>query len=63
MKRTELMRKLRDIARDQGQELQVTEGGRHTKVRIGERQTTVPRHTEINEHTARGIIKHMGGEQ
>lgn len=37
------------------------EGGSHTKVRVGERQTVIPRHTEINEITARAILKHLEG--
>lgn len=37
----------------------VTEGGNHTKVRIGKRVTMVPRHREVSEGTARGIIKSM----
>jgi len=61
MKRRELMRKLQQIATENGERMETTEGGNHTKVRIGLRQTTIPRHNEINEHTARAIIRHMGG--
>lgn len=53
------MRKLRDIARERRVEMEIEEGGRHTKVRIEDRTTVVPRHNEINEHTARSIIKYM----
>lgn len=35
------------------------EGGAHTMVQIGGKATTIPRHNEINEHTARGILKHL----
>ena len=35
----------------------VTEGGSHSKVWIGERFVTVPRHNEINELTARAILR------
>ena len=45
----------------------VREGGAHTVYRCGPAQFTVPRHTEINENTARGILRHVGdalaGEQ
>ena len=34
----------------------MTEGGSHSKVWIGERFVTVPRHNEINELTAKSII-------
>lgn len=43
-----------------GLPLDVTEGANHTKVRIGDLRTTVPRHREINEVTARAILKQMG---
>lgn len=36
------------------------EGGNHTKVWVGDRQTVVARHAEINDITARVILKHMG---
>jgi mRNA interferase HicA len=34
-----------------------TEGGNHTKVIIGNRTEMVPRHSEINEMTAKAIIR------
>jgi hypothetical protein len=37
----------------------VREGGRHTVYRCGEVQFTVPRHTEINELTAAGILREL----
>nr|WP_281177461.1 hypothetical protein [Janibacter limosus] len=36
------------------------EGGSHTKVSIGVRTTVSPRHSEINERTARAVLKQMG---
>jgi hypothetical protein len=62
VKRRDLMKELRDIAKAQGLELVATEGGSHTKVAIGDRQTTVPRHNEISELTAKGILKYMTPE-
>lgn len=56
------MRRLRDIAKAAGTELLVTEGAKHTQVRIGDRTSYVPRHNEVNELTARSIIRHMAGE-
>lgn len=35
------------------------EGAKHTKVYLNGKQTTVPRHTEINEITAKAIIKQL----
>ncbi|MCG8150317.1 hypothetical protein GUY44_07490 [Pimelobacter simplex] len=59
MKRTDLMKRLRKIAKSQGETVEIREGGSHTVVKIGSRQTTVPRHNEVNEITAKAIIKHM----
>lgn len=56
MKRTDLLRKLRAIAAAKCQPMVVTEGGSHTRVKIGPVPLTVPRHREINELTARGIL-------
>lgn len=55
------MKRLAEVAKRDGEDLIVTEGGRHTKVQIGDRFDVVPRHTEINEKTARGIIRKMEG--
>lgn len=60
MKRKELLKKLRKHARENGYVLEVTEGAKHTKIRMGERMTVVPRHAEINEMTAKSILKQMG---
>ncbi|GAB2605997.1 hypothetical protein GCM10027067_16780 [Pseudactinotalea suaedae] len=54
------MKRLTKQAKALGQEMIVTEGGSHTKVRIGDTQTVVPRHSEINEITATAILKQMG---
>lgn len=51
------MKRLRQIAKDQGARFVVTEGGSHSKVWLGERFVIVPRHKEINELTARGILR------
>ena len=56
MKRTEVMKRLRAIAKTKRAEMTTTEGGNHTLVMFdGVRIATVPRHNEINEHTARSI--------
>ena len=55
------MRRLAPIAETQGVERNITEGGNHTKVIIGDRTQMVPRHNEINEMTARAIIRQLEG--
>ncbi|MFE9234755.1 hypothetical protein [Cellulosimicrobium funkei] len=62
MRRTELIKRIGKIAKAQGVEAVYTEGGSHTKVRLGDRQTVIPRHNEVNEHTARGILRFLEGE-
>jgi hypothetical protein len=59
MKRRDLMQKLREMAAAEGRDLVESEGGSHTKVTIGDRQSVVPRHREINELTARAILKQL----
>lgn len=53
------MKRLAKIAKAAGEEVVTREGGSHTVVTIGDRQTTVPRHNEINEMTAKAILKQM----
>ena len=57
------MKRIGQIAREKGLTAIYTEGGSHTKVILGDRQTVVPRHNEINEHTARGILTYLGDAQ
>lgn len=54
------MKRLAKLAKVMGEDMIVTEGGSHTKVKIGAHQVTVPRHSEINELTAKAILKQMG---
>jgi predicted RNase H-like HicB family nuclease len=41
----------------------VREGGSHSIFRCGSQRVVVPRHREINEQTARGIMKDLDGER
>jgi mRNA interferase HicA len=60
MKRRDIVKRMRQIARDKGVTATTIEHGRHTKIMFdGIRVTTIPRHNEINELTAKGIIKAM----
>lgn len=62
MKRRDLLNKLKRIAKDQGVDYIVTEGGRHTRVDVGENTTQVPRHNEIGDMLAKQIIKQAEGK-
>jgi hypothetical protein len=53
------MRRLADLADKYQVEMATAEGGNHTKVSLGPVAVTVPRHREINELTARGILRHV----
>lgn len=59
MKRAELVRRINQIARQAGLTAVWTEGGRHSKVRIGSKVVAVPRHREIDEDLARLILKQV----
>lgn len=60
MKRRELLQRISRHAKQQGLLMEITEGASHTKVRVGDRVTVVPRHAEINEVTARAVLKQIG---
>lgn len=62
MKRRDLMKKITKHAKANGLDVTTREGGSHTVVVVGDRRTTVPRHNEIAEHTARAIAKQLGME-
>ncbi|GIG71161.1 mRNA interferase HicA [Phytomonospora endophytica] len=58
MKLDKLIRTLRKIAKSHGAELVlVRHGASHDVVRLGTVQFTIPRHREINERTAKAIIR------
>lgn len=57
------MKALKAQAKAEELHLVEVEGAKHTKVSIGERHSTVPRHKEINEITAAAILKQMGVEK
>ena len=63
MKRKDLIRRINELARARGLECIWRQGGRHTVVRLGEQETSIPRHREINEITARKILEHLSQEQ
>ena len=56
MKRKDLLSQLQAIATGKGLTFDMTEGGNHSKVRIGGTLFPIPRHREINERLARTIL-------
>ena len=61
MKYRTLKRFIIDRAREQGLDVEWSEGANHTKVRVGSVKTTIPRHNEVNEITARSILRYLFG--
>lgn len=57
MKRRDLERELRRIAKERSLTLTLVEGGNHAKATIGSWSEPLPRHNEVSEMLARTIIK------
>jgi mRNA interferase HicA len=63
VKRDDLIRKINKAARQSDLKLElVREGGKHAIYRCGSQLVTVPRHREINEMTAIGIMADLEAE-
>ena len=61
VKKRELMRQLAAIARAGGLDLRLLREGRNHEIwMVGSERLVIPRHREINEHTARGILAEAG---
>ena len=61
MKHGEVIRRVNRIAKAKGLKAVYTEGAKHTHVVLGARWTTIPRHSDINEYTARAILDYLAG--
>jgi hypothetical protein len=57
MRKRDLERRMRKLAKEYGVAAYSTEGGSHTKWHAGSEAMPVPRHSEVNERTARGILE------
>lgn len=60
MKRSQLLNQMATIAKSYGIEFDKNHpvhGGRHDKFFVGRHSVVVPRHAEIVEYTARGILR------
>ena len=61
MKAAELIRRLRRLATKRGWNIEVREGGSHTRVTLNGRQTTVPRHAkDLGTGLFQAIRKQLG---
>ncbi|MCL1906965.1 MAG: hypothetical protein FWG08_03450 [Propionibacteriaceae bacterium] len=61
MKRRDLEKKIREIAKTRGLPAIYTEGGKHTTVSIGKDITSIPRHREIDKDLAKDILRILQG--
>lgn len=59
-KRKEILRQLKEFARERELEMRVKEGSNHTRIWVGKRYTTLPRHNEIDDKLAAKIYKQIG---
>lgn len=58
MKRTDLLKRVKKMAKDAEVQFELErEGGNHTIYSLNGNNFPVPRHNEINELTAKGILK------
>ena len=58
MKKQELMKRLRKIARSEQIPFHIArQGGKHEVHQFGTAKLTIPRHAEINERLARAILQ------
>jgi mRNA interferase HicA len=62
MKRVDLERTIRRRARRLGLDFEFVEGASHTRVFVGGKQSTIPRHREIKERLAVTILRQLGLE-
>lgn len=63
MKYRVLRRRISELAKSRGLSVVWEEGSNHTKASVGGKQTTIPRHSEVNEITSRAILRYLfGGE-
>lgn len=61
MKYRLLKKLITEHARERGLDVEWSEGANHMKVRVGSVKTTIPRHNEVNEITARSILRYLFG--
>lgn len=62
-KRKDVLTAIRKYAQEQGVPVVMKEGGNHTRVWVGERYATLPRHSEIPDRFAKTILKQLGIEK
>jgi mRNA interferase HicA len=60
VKRRTLLKRISTAAAEAGVKFDlIREGGEHSVYQCGTERFTVPRHVEVNEITAQGILRHL----
>lgn len=62
MKTREAIKKIQKAAKAAGLEFELTELTNHTGIRVGNKKTTIGRHSEIPNLMAQKIFKQLEGE-
>lgn len=62
-KRKDVLAIIRKYAKEQGVAVVMKEGGNHTRVWVGEKYATLPRHNEIPDRFAKTILRQLGIEK
>lgn len=62
VKRKEIIKQIKHHAKQNNKPIKILEGGNHARIWIGDRYTTLPRHTEIPDNFAKKILKQIGVE-
>ena len=57
MRRREVIKRLEKAAREAGVSFEITELTNHTGITVGGKRSTLARHTEVDEVTARKFFK------
>lgn len=57
MKKRDLERRMAKLAKEYAVEVTVKQGGNHEKWFAGSEAMPIPRHNEVKENTARGILR------
>lgn len=55
-----MIKKIKQAAKAGGLDYYEVEGSKHTKITVGTKTTTVPRHSEIADLLAKEIFKQLG---
>ncbi len=62
MRRRDLLKRIRQAAKEANVAFRLEEGGNHTKLWLDNEWTTVPRHNQLDERLAAEIFKQVQGK-